>query len=360
MIADSVAFLKAEGGEVIYDAEHFFDGFRDNPEYALATLDGRGARPAPTASCSATPTAACSRRARRARPAVRRHCRTRALGIHAHNDAEMAVANTLAAVAAGATRCRARSTATASAAATPTSARSSRPSSSSSACSCVPAGEPARGCRALALRLRAGEHAALEAPAVRRRLGVRAQGRRARERRPAGTPLTYEHMRPEAVGNRQRVLVSDYSGSANVLHKAAAFGIDLKSKDPKALAILAQLKELEDRGFQFEGAEASFELLMKRILGLEQRFFELKGTRVIVEKRKEREEAISEATVKLVVDGKIEHTAAEGNGPVNALDSALRKALLPLLPDAAARWSWSTTRCASSPPRPAPPPRCAC
>ena len=128
------------------------------------------------------------------------------------------------------------------------------------------------------------------------------------------------------------MLVSDYSGSASVLHKAASFGIDLKSKDPKALAILTHLKELEGRGFQFEGAEASFELLMKRILGLQQRFFEFKGARVIVEKRQEREEAISEATVKLIVDGKTEHTVAEGKGPVNALDSALRKALYRFYP----------------------------
>jgi 2-isopropylmalate synthase len=140
-------------------------------------------------------------------------------------------------------------------------------------------------------------------------------------------PLTYEHIRPEDVGNRQRVLVSDLSGRANILQKAAEFGIDLKSRDPKILEILEHLKDLESRGYQFEGAEASFELLIKKVLGTHRRFFELKGARVIVEKRREKEEAISEATIKVAVDGKVEHTAAEGKGPVHALDGALRKAL---------------------------------
>ena len=129
------------------------------------------------------------------------------------------------------------------------------------------------------------------------------------------------------VGNRQRVLISDLSGRANILQKAAEFGIDLKSRDPNTIKILDHLKKLESRGFQFEGAEASFELLIKKVLGQHRKFFDLKGARVIVEKRKEREESISEATIKVMVDGQIEHTAAEGNGPVHALDKALRKAL---------------------------------
>jgi 2-isopropylmalate synthase len=145
-------------------------------------------------------------------------------------------------------------------------------------------------------------------------------------------PLTYEHIRPEDVGNQQRILVSDYSGRASILHKASQFGIDLKSKDPDTLAILARLKELEGRGFQFEGAEASFELLVKRVLGTMPKFFELRGARVIIEKRKEKEEPISEVTVKIAVGGETELTVAEGNGPVNALDLALRKALYRFYP----------------------------
>jgi 2-isopropylmalate synthase len=140
-------------------------------------------------------------------------------------------------------------------------------------------------------------------------------------------PETYEHMRPELVGNSTRVLISDLSGRANILAKATEFDINLDSKDPVTLEILEDIKEMENRGYQFEGAEASFELLMKRALGTHRKFFSVIGFRVIDEKRHEDEQPISEATIKVKVGGKIEHTAAEGTGPVNALDNALRKAL---------------------------------
>jgi 2-isopropylmalate synthase len=146
-------------------------------------------------------------------------------------------------------------------------------------------------------------------------------------------PETYEHVKPELVGNRQRVLVSDLSGRSNVLHKAKEFGIDVDSQDASVGNILDMLKEMENRGYQFEGAEGSFELLMKKALGKKKKFFDLKGFRVIIEKRKEEGESISEATIMLDVKGEIEHTAAEGNGPVNALDNALRKALEKFYPD---------------------------
>jgi 2-isopropylmalate synthase len=138
---------------------------------------------------------------------------------------------------------------------------------------------------------------------------------------------TYEHIRPELVGNVQRILVSDQAGKSNILRKAEEFGIKLKTDSPQLQEIVTNLKELENQGFQFEGAEASFELLMKKALGLHKRFFDLIGFRLIVEKRKEGEDPISEATIMLKVGGHIEHTASIGNGPVNALDNALRKAL---------------------------------
>jgi 2-isopropylmalate synthase len=129
------------------------------------------------------------------------------------------------------------------------------------------------------------------------------------------------------VGNSTRVLVSDLSGRSNILAKAEEFKINLDSKDPVTMEILDNIKELENRGYQFEGAEASFELLMKRALGTHRKFFSVIGFRVIDEKRHEDQKPISEATIMVKVGGKIEHTAAEGNGPVNALDNALRKAL---------------------------------
>jgi 2-isopropylmalate synthase len=140
-------------------------------------------------------------------------------------------------------------------------------------------------------------------------------------------PETYEHIKPETVGNSRRVLVSDLAGRSNILRKAKEFGININPKSPQLQDIVATLKDLENQGFQFEGAEGSFELLMKKTLGLHRKFFDLIGFRVIDEKRKEREKPLSEATIMLKVGGNIEHTAATGNGPVNALDNALRKAL---------------------------------
>src|SRR5436305_2286233 len=140
-------------------------------------------------------------------------------------------------------------------------------------------------------------------------------------------PHTYEHIDPAAVGNHRRVLISELAGKSNVLWKAREYGIDLDQETPEARRILDRLKQLEDEGFQFEGAEASFELLMERALGRHKPYFELDAYRVIVEEQNRDAEPVAEATVRVRVKGILEHTAASGNGPVNALDHALRKAL---------------------------------
>jgi 2-isopropylmalate synthase len=140
-------------------------------------------------------------------------------------------------------------------------------------------------------------------------------------------PETYEHIRPELVGNHQRILISDLSGKGNILYKAEKYGIDLKSKDPVVQDLLVTLKDLEHNGFQFEGAEASFELLMQEALKKRKSYYKLLEIKVFDQKRRGWDKSFSEAIIRLEVDGKIEHTAAEGNGPVNALDNALRKAL---------------------------------
>jgi 2-isopropylmalate synthase len=145
--------------------------------------------------------------------------------------------------------------------------------------------------------------------------------------------VTYEHVEPGIVGNLQRVLVSDLSGRSNVVHKAEQFGIDVEGRQDELASLLGHLKELEHSGFQFEGADASFELLMRRNLRPFRRFFRLVGFRVTDEKRSEEADTWCEATVMLEgPDGAVEHTAAEGNGPVNALDRALRKALTQFYP----------------------------
>ena len=143
---------------------------------------------------------------------------------------------------------------------------------------------------------------------------------------------TYEHIDPELVGNRQRVLVSDLAGRSNIVYKAEEYGIELKNDDHAVQEILSRIKDLESQGYEFEAAEASFELLIQEALGRKKKNFRLVGFRVIDEKRKENEPPISEATIMVEVDGVLEHAAAMGNGPVNALDMALRKALTKFYP----------------------------
>ncbi|MCD6287615.1 MAG: citramalate synthase, partial [Candidatus Hydrogenedentes bacterium] len=145
-------------------------------------------------------------------------------------------------------------------------------------------------------------------------------------------PESFEHAEPDSVGNQRHVVVSEVSGAASVSHKARELGIELEQKSDETKQIVNRIKELEDKGYLFEGADASFELVVKKVKGLHQHFFDLAGFRVIVE-RKRGEPSYSEATIKVVVDGREEHTAAEGDGPVDALDHALRKALERFYPD---------------------------
>ena len=147
--------------------------------------------------------------------------------------------------------------------------------------------------------------------------------------------LTYEHVEPALVGNHQRILVSDLAGSGNIHIKAAQYGIDLAAKSEEVSGILAHLKELEADGYQFEGAEASFELLIRRRTGRWQRPFRVASFRTINEHHPDGGEPVSEASVRIEVDGHVEHTVADGNGPVHAIDRALRKGLELYFPELA-------------------------
>jgi len=150
-------------------------------------------------------------------------------------------------------------------------------------------------------------------------------------------PKLYEHVEPETVGNKRKIMISELSGRSNIVSKAKELGLNLDKNSPEVKKILNKIKELEAQGYHFEGAEASFELLLKEALGKGKKYFELKGFRVLTEKRSEDEEAYAEATIKVEIPEEVarerglkerfEHTAAEGRGPVEALDKALRKAL---------------------------------
>jgi 2-isopropylmalate synthase len=146
-------------------------------------------------------------------------------------------------------------------------------------------------------------------------------------------PATYEHVAPERVGNRRHIVVSDQAGRSNILARLRDVGIDIDPEDRRVRRILDEVKAREFQGYAYDGAEASFELLARRMLGTVPEYFHLESFRTLVERRGEGEEALSEATLKIVVRGERVLTVAEGNGPVNALDAAFRKALLPHYPE---------------------------
>jgi 2-isopropylmalate synthase len=145
-------------------------------------------------------------------------------------------------------------------------------------------------------------------------------------------PRTYEHIVPEEVGNKRRVLISELAGASSIVLKAKRYGVDLTKKSPETREILSLIAEMENRGFSFDGAEASFELLLEKSMGTYRKLFDLKSFRVIVEQRGTDPQPITEVTLRLVVDGEEILTVAEGDGPVHALDSALRKGLVKFYP----------------------------
>jgi len=325
LIYDSLLYLKKRVGEVFYDAEHFFDGYRANPDYAIKTLKVAEDAGADCIILCDTNGGTLPDELAKIIRVVKGGIST-PLGIHAHNDSECATANSILAVREGVTQVQG------------TINGLGERCGNANLCSIIPNLRLKMGIDCIGVdklrRLKDTARFVYELAnlphnkhqpyvgdsAFAHKGGVHVSAVLKR-------PETYEHIKPELVGNSQRVLVSDLSGKANILYKAREFGIDIDSKDPIVKNILETLKTLEHQGFQYEGAEASFELLMQKARRARKRYFKLLGFRVIDEKKREDEPPYSEATIKLEVDGDIEHTAAEGNGPVNALDKALRKAL---------------------------------
>jgi len=335
LIHNSITYLKKRVQKVFFDAEHFFDGYKANPEYAfkvLKTAQDVGADCLVLCDTNGgtlpheveriikellTPNLAYRQAGSKLRTP---------LGIHAHNDAECAVTNSIIAVRLGASQVQG------------TINGLGERCGNANLISIVPN---------LKLKLKydcISDEKLRKLKEISRFVTEIANLRHFKRQPYVGDsafahkggvhvsailrhPATYEHVSPELVGNYQRVLISDLSGKSNIIRKAKEFNLKIDPSSLKVTELVKEVKELENQGFQFEGAEASFELLMKKALGLHRRFFDLIGFRVIVEKRKEKEEPLSEATIMVKVNGKLEHTAATGNGPVNAIDNALRKAL---------------------------------
>ncbi|MDA8159938.1 MAG: citramalate synthase [Desulfobacteraceae bacterium] len=338
IIDDSLRFLKPQVAHLFYDAEHFFDGFKANPEYALATIEKAWRAGADCLALCDTNGGTLPAEIASIMDEVRRHFAQRDLfpvfGIHAHNDSDTAVANSLMAVEHGARQVQGTINGFGERCGNANLTSIIPGLALKMGYTCAAAKqlhrltEVARFVNELANLPHHKYQPYVGSAAFAHKGGIHVSAVKR-------NPLTYEHIDPELVGNIRRILISDQSGKSNVLHKAKKFGLDLESTDPLVTTILKRLKELETQGFQYEGAEASFELLMRRAMGTMPSFFELKGFTVLNRKGDQGGATQAEATIQIEVAGDTVHTAALGDGPVNALDNALRKALTCFYPQLA-------------------------
>jgi 2-isopropylmalate synthase len=330
MIRDTVAYLKGSFRSVFFDAEHFFDGFKATREYALSTLKAAIAGGVDRIILCDTNGGTLPSEVLGIIGFLKGELGT-PMGIHCHNDSDLAVANTICAVQAGIDHVHG------------TINGIGERCGNANLCSIIPNLSIKLGYETIPtskmmllsdLSRFFDDIANLSHNKHQPYVGESAFAHKGGIHVSAviDDPTTYEHISPELVGNHRKVLVSEQSGKSNILYKARELNIDLSKDDTAANDIVKIIKDLEDCGFQFEGADASLELLMKKSLGEHMRSFNLKGFRVNTERRSDDSDPMSEATIMIEVGGNIEHTAALGNGPVNALDKALRKALKKFYP----------------------------
>jgi 2-isopropylmalate synthase len=331
MIAESVELMRKNGRQVVYDAEHFFDAYRANPEYAIKTLlAAQDAGAAVLCLCDTNGGSMPELIAAAVRD-VKQRCGAM-VGIHTHNDSGVAVANALAAVQAGANHAQGTINGVGERCGNMDLTTLIANLQLKYGFDCLRPGtlkhltEVSRYVYETAnYNLVAGQpYVGTSAFAHKGGMHVHAVQKDA---------STYEHISPETVGNTRKVLVSELSGASNIAAKA---GKKFNLENDKAVLrrVLEKVQDLENAGYQFEVADASFELLLRREIGRYRRFFELDHYRIVVLRLREGV-PISEATVKLHVNGQVEHHVAEGDGPVNAIDGALRKALRPYYPEIA-------------------------
>ncbi|HEB30490.1 MAG TPA: citramalate synthase [Spirochaetes bacterium] len=328
MIEDTIAYLKSEGMAVVYDAEHFFDGYKAKPSYALQTLATAQRGGAEIIVLADTNGGVLPHEIGPVFKEVQKRISV-PLGIHAHNDSGLAVAVSIEAVNHGAVQVQG------------TINGYGERCGNADLCSIIPIlilkmgieCIPEKNLQKLSVLSRyVSELANLSHARKMPFVGESAFAHKGGVHVDAvmKNPKSYEHVDPSLVGNDRRVLVSELSGKSNVYYKASKYGIDLgslKDRSKNTKEILKKLKELEESGYQFEGAEGSFDILIKKLTNQFDDYFTLEGFRVITEKRGPRQDVLSEATIKVTVDDEKELTASEGVGPVNALDKALRKAL---------------------------------
>jgi 2-isopropylmalate synthase len=343
MITDSVTHLREQGREVIFDAEHYFDGFAADEGYTLATCLAAARAGASWIVCCDTNGGRMPHEVARGVEALREALSTiddspagrrPRIGIHCHNDCDLAVANSLAAVEAGADMVQG------------TINGLGERCGNANLCSVVPNLRIKLGIEALSeAGLRhlteasqfVSEIANMTPSPQQPFVGEGAFAHKGGQHVAAVMRHqdAYQHIDPALVGNHSRVLVSELGGRGNVLYKAREFGIDVDRDDPVTRRLVRHLKDLEHRGYSFEGADASFEMVIRRMRDNYEAPFVLLDFIALVERRHGNGGVISEATIKVRTGEEVLHTAAEGNGPVNALDLALRKALVPRFPQLA-------------------------
>jgi len=332
LIYESVMFLKERGRRVIYDAEHFFDGFKDNPEFAFRMLRAAEAAGADVLTLCDTNGGTLPGEIFEIVSNVKNNFST-VIGIHSHNDSDLAVANALVAVKAGARHIQG------------TINGVGERCGNANLCSIIPN-------LMLKLKMNTVQNIDLESLTSLSHFVCEVMNLNPNTRAPyvgnsafahkGGIHVSavikdsrmYEHISPKLVGNQQRVLVSDLSGQSNIRYKAKEIGVDLDKNAELAKKVVDAVKTLEHQGYQFEGAEASFELILRSKMNEFKPFFTVQYSKINVVN-----DIVGYSTVEVVlkieVNGEIEHTASEGNGPVNALDKALRKALLRFYPEIA-------------------------
>jgi 2-isopropylmalate synthase len=323
LIEDSVRYLRAHADDVIYDAEHFFDGYADDPEYALSAIAAAHRGGASHLVLCDTNGGTLPHVLQAAVEHVQRVLPAAKLGIHTHNDSELAVANTIAAVRAGVRMVQGTVNGYGERCGNANLVSIIPALQLKLGMACMTAEQLARlrhvSCNIdeLANRTPWSQQPYVGASAFAHKGGVHVDAVKKNSR-------TYEHIAPEAVGNERRILVSDLSGRANVELKARELGLDLDPKAPETRAILAHIKELENRGYQFETAGASFKLMIEEALGRRPRYFTLRDLMVASRISELEQEFDTEATLEISVGGQVARTSALGNGPVHAMDQGLR------------------------------------
>lgn len=329
MIADTVKYLVSKKKRVFYDAEHFFDGYNSDPQYALKTIEVAVENGAEIVILCDTNGGMVTSDVFKTIEDLK-HKISSPLGIHTHNDSDMAVANSIAAVQAGCLQVQGTMNGygercgNANLASVIPNLKLKLGIDCISSLNLKELTETTKFVSEISNMKHQDHQPFVGNSAFAHKGGVHVNA-------VIKNPKTYEHLEPELIGNRRRILISELSGKSSILAKAEEMDLELGKKTSQTKRILNLLQDLEHQGYHFEVAEASLEIMMLRMKKTLKDFFKLEDFRVIVEKKKNKG-ITSEATIKVKVKNQIEHTASLGDGPVNALDNALRKALRDFYP----------------------------